>query len=193
MLSTIFYNIFYSMSNSGKKLRFKITVIGDGRVGKTSLIKKFTRGTFETDYVETIGAQFSKFDKEIDEDHVRLLFWDIAGQRDLDFLRPSFYRESDAAIIVYSLEENNLGRNSFKHIQNWHEDIKRFCGNIPIMLFANKIDLIDMDNLDHSEIREIVNEHYFLGYYITSAKTGQGVHEAFDAIIEKLYYKSQAI
>ena len=177
MLSTIFYNIFYSMSNSGKKLRFKITVIGDGRVGKTSLIKKFTRGTFETDYVETIGAQF----------------WDIAGQRDLDFLRPSFYRQSDAAIIVYSLEENTLGRNSFKHIQNWHEDIKRFCGNIPIMLFANKIDLIDMDNLDHSEIREIVNEHYFLGYYITSAKTGQGVHEAFDAIIEKLYYKSQAI
>ncbi len=177
------------MSKSGKKLRYKITVIGDGRVGKTSLIKKFTLGTFETDYVETIGAQFSKFDKEIDEDHIRLLFWDIAGQRDLDFLRPSFYRESDAAIIVYSLEENELGRNSFKHIKNWHDDIKRFCGNIPITLFANKVDLINIDSIDNSGIQEIVAKFNFLNYYITSAKTGQGVHEAFDAIIKKLYRK----
>jgi len=92
MLSTIFYNIFYLMSNSGKKLRFKVTIIGDGRVGKTSLIKKFTLGTFETDYVETIGAQFSKYDKNIDGDNIRLLFWDIAGQRDFDFLRPSFFQ-----------------------------------------------------------------------------------------------------
>jgi Ras-related protein Rab-6A len=175
------------MSNSGKKLRFKITLIGDGRVGKTSLIKKFTLGTFETDYVETIGAQFSKFDKQIDEDHIRLIFWDIAGQRDLDFLRPSFYRDSDAAIIVYSLEENELGRNSFNHIKNWCEDITHFCGNIPIVLFANKIDLIDLSNLDHSKIQKIVDDHSFIGYYTTSAKTGQGVYEAFDAIIKKLY------
>ena len=190
MLSTIFYTIFYFMSNSGKKLRFKITVIGDGRVGKTSLIKKFTLGAFETDYLETIGAQFSKYDKDIDGDNIRLLFWDIAGQRDFDFLRPSFYRESDATIIVSSLEENDLGRNSFDHISNWYEDVKRFCGDIPIVLFVNKIDLIDKDYLDHSEIQKISNELNFLGYYITSAKTGVGVHEAFNAIIEKLYHKS---
>jgi small GTP-binding protein len=179
------------MSNSGKKLRFKITVIGDGRVGKTSLIKKFTLGSFETDYVETIGAQFSKFDKKIGEDQIRLLFWDIAGQRDLDFLRPSFYRESNAAIIVYSLERNDVGRNSFNHIQSWQEEIKRFCGNIPTVLFANKVDLIDIDELDQSNIQNIVNELKFLKYFLTSAKTGEGVQEAFDAIIEKLYYKSK--
>jgi small GTP-binding protein len=177
------------MSNSGKKLRFKITLIGDGRVGKTSLIQKFTLGAFETDYIETIGAQFSKFDKQIDRDHIRLLFWDIAGQRDLDFLRPSFYRDSDAAIIVYSLEENDLGRNSFKHIKNWHEDIKQFCGSIPIVLFANKVDLIGINNLDHPKIQKFVDEHNFIGYYVTSAKTGQGVHESFNKIIEILYHK----
>jgi small GTP-binding protein len=180
------------MSNSRKKLRYKITVIGDGRVGKTSLIKKFTLGTFETDYVETIGAQFSKFDKEIDKDHIRLIFWDIAGQRELDFLRPSFYRDSDAAIIVYSLEENDLGRNSFKHIKNWHEDIKRFCGNIPTVLWANKEDLIDLDNLDKTKIQKKVNKYNFIRCYITSAKTGQGVQKAFESIIEKLYLKSQS-
>ncbi|MFX1303160.1 MAG: Rab family GTPase [Promethearchaeota archaeon] len=181
------------MSSSGKKLKFKVTVIGDGRVGKTSLIKKFTLGTFETDYVETIGAQFSKYDKEINSDNIRLIFWDIAGQRDFDFLRPSFYRESNAAIIVYSLEENQLGKRSFEHITDWHQDIKQFCGDIPIVLFANKIDLIDESNLEHSEIQNIANKFSFLGYYITSAKTGQGVYQAFNAIIEELYYKSKAI
>jgi len=64
------------MGNSGKKLKFKITVIGDGRVGKTSLIKKFTLGTFETNYVETIGAQFSKFDKEIEKLGYKVIYSD---------------------------------------------------------------------------------------------------------------------
>ncbi|MFX1501867.1 MAG: Rab family GTPase [Promethearchaeota archaeon] len=177
------------MSNSGKKLKFKITVIGDGRVGKTSLIKKFTLGTFETDYVETIGAQFSKFERQIDGDHIWLIFWDIAGQRDLDFLRPSFYRDSDAAIIVYSLEENELGRNSIRHVKDWNEDIKHFCGNIPIMLFANKVDLIDTDHIDQPKIEEMMNNFNFIGYYVTSAKTGQGIHEAFNKIIQNLYHK----
>ena len=113
-----------------RKFRYKITVVGDVRVGKTSLITKYTLGTFETDYVETIGAQFSKYDKEIEGDHIRLLFWDIAGQRDFDFLRPSFYRDSNAAIVVYSLEENRLGQLSFKNIKIWKDDVKQFCGNI---------------------------------------------------------------
>jgi len=175
------------MGNSGKKLRFKITVIGDGRVGKTSLIKKFTLGTFETDYVETIGAQFSNYEKDIKGDNVRLIFWDIAGQREFDFLRPSFYRESNAAIIVYSLEENELGERSFRHIIDWHNEIKKYCGDIPIVIFANKIDLVDENTLDHSEIQNLVDEQNFLGYYLTSAKTGDGVFNAFSAIIDKLY------
>jgi len=178
------------MSTSGKKLRYKITIIGDGRVGKTSLISKYTLGAFDTDYIETIGAQFSKYDKEIDGDNIRLLFWDIAGQDSFDFLRPSFYRESDAAIIVYSLEKNQLGSRSFKNITNWHREVKQFCGEIPIVLFANKIDLIDEDKIELSEIEQIASENEFLGYYITSAKTGKGVHKAFNAIIEKLYNKS---
>ncbi|MFX1480664.1 MAG: Rab family GTPase [Promethearchaeota archaeon] len=176
------------MRNSGKKLRFKITVIGDGRVGKTSLIKKFTLGTFETDYVETIGAQFSNYEKNIKSDNIRLIFWDIAGQREFDFLRPSFYRESNAAIIVYSLEENELGEGSFRHIVNWHNEIKNYCGDIPIVVFANKVDLVDERTLDHTEIRDLVEKQNFLGYYLTSAKTGKGVFDAFNTIIEKLYY-----
>ena len=173
------------------KFRFKISVIGDGQVGKTSLIKKFTQGSFEKDYIKTIGAQFSKYEKEIEGDEIRLIFWDIAGQDDFLFLRPSFYKESGAAIIVYSLEENELGKRSFEHIVNWYENIKKFCGDIPIILFANKLDLVEEDNLDVSLIQDLVKLHGFLGYYLTSAKTGEGVHEAFNTLIDKLYSKSK--
>ena len=152
------------MNESGKKFRYKITVVGDVRVGKTSLISKYTLGTFEMDYVETIGAQFSKYDKDINGDNIRLLFWDIAGQRDFDFLRPSFYRDTNAAIIVYSLEENKLGELSLQNIQNWNQEIKQFCGNVPTVLFANKVDLIEEDNLDHSLIQNITNQYGFLNY-----------------------------
>ncbi|MFX1378735.1 MAG: Rab family GTPase [Promethearchaeota archaeon] len=181
------------MSGSGAKFNFKITVVGDGRVGKTSLIKKFTQGGFQEDYIKTIGAQFSVFLKEINDDDIKLLFWDIAGQDDFNFLRPSFFKNSRAAIIVYSLEENDLGEESFNHISNWYNDIIQFCGKIPVVLFANKVDLIDENSLDTSIIQKIVNKHKFLDYYITSAKTGKGVVDAFNAIINVLYEKYKAL
>ena len=177
------------MSSPSVKFNFKIIVVGDGSVGKTSLIKKFTQGGFETDYIKTIGAQFSEYDVELNKDRVRLLFWDIAGQDDFLFLRPSFYRESRAAVIVYSLEENDIGLQSLKHVTDWHDDIKKYCRDIAIVVFANKVDLIIEDNIDKTEIERIVEDRDFLGYYLTSAKTGQGVHEAFNAIIKNLYDK----
>jgi len=178
------------MSNS-EEFVFKICVLGDGAVGKTSLIKKFTKGTFEMDYIKTVGAQFSRFNKKINEDIIILIFWDISGQDDFNFLQPLFYRESKACIIVYSLEENDLGNESFKHIENWHNELKKYCGNIPVVLFANKVDLVEENDLDISKIQSIVNKQNLLSYYLTSAKTGQGVIDAFNAIINELYYKSK--
>ncbi|MFX0036669.1 MAG: Rab family GTPase [Candidatus Hermodarchaeota archaeon] len=181
------------MNDIGSKFIFKITLVGDGRVGKTSLIKKFTRGSFQKDYIKTIGAQFSIYDKEIDQDKIRLMFWDIAGQDDFNFARPSFFKNSKAAIIVYSLEENDLGKESFYHIPKWHEDIINFCGDVPVVLFANKVDLIDENDLNETFIQKISNDRKFFGYFITSAKTGQGVIEAFNNIINELYHKSKTL
>ncbi|MFW9865132.1 MAG: Rab family GTPase [Candidatus Thorarchaeota archaeon] len=180
-------------NDSGRKFRFKITVIGDGKVGKTSLIKRFTQGSFQRDYVKTIGAQFSAFDKEIEGDKIRLLFWDIAGQDTFHFLRPRFFKNSRAAIIVYSLEPNKFGEESFDHIGIWHDDIEKYCGEIPIVIFCNKSDLIDENSLDTSKVENLVKENNFLGYYITSAETGKGVIEAFNALIENLYRKFKGL
>ena len=164
---------------------FKITVIGDGAVGKTSLIKKYTQGSFQKDYIKTLGAQFSKYDEEIGRDNCKLFFWDIAGQREFDFMRPTFYKGSKAAIIVFS----HTDENSYNHITDWHEDIKKYTGDLPIVLFGNKTDLIDEDDLEDDKVIKIVEDRNFLGYYKTSAKTGSGVYEAFQAIIKTLYNK----
>jgi len=164
---------------------FKITVIGDGAVGKTSLIKKYTQGSFQKDYIKTLGAQFSKYDEEMGRDNCKLFFWDIAGQREFDFMRPTFYKGSKAAIIVFS----HTDEDSFNHIMDWHEDIKKYTGDLPIVLFGNKTDLIDEDDLEDDKIIKIVEDRNFLGYYKTSAKTGSGVYEAFQAIIKTLYNK----
>jgi small GTP-binding protein len=178
------------MSEEGEKgFVFKITVIGDGAVGKTSLIKKYTQGSFQKDYIKTLGAQFSKYDEEIEGDNCKLFFWDIAGQEEFNFMRPTFYKGSKAAIIVFSVEQNEHGKTSFDSIANWHDDIIKHCGELPIVLFGNKSDLVDEGALDKDKINNLVKDREFLDFHLTSAKSGQGVYEGFQSIIKDLYNK----
>lgn len=114
-----------------------------------------------------------------------MFFWDIAGQREFDFMRPTFYKGSKAAIIVFS----HTDEESFKKIPEWHDDIKNHVGDLPIVLFGNKIDLVEDDDTNDKKIQEIIKERGFLAYFKTSAKTGTGVYEAFQAIIKNLYNK----
>ena len=171
------------------KYKFKIVFIGDGYVGKTSLIRRFTQKSFEKQYIKTIGAQFSFHDKKVDDNEVRSIFYDIAGQDAFIFMRKMFFKDSKAAVIVYSLGDGDKGKESFKNIKAWYTDVLKFCGSIPIAVIANKVDLSYENVVDIIDIREIINEKEFLGYYVTSAKTGQGVKDAFNSIIEGVYYK----
>ncbi|MHA2339900.1 MAG: Rab family GTPase [Candidatus Hodarchaeales archaeon] len=176
--------------DTSRKFRYKVTIVGDGRVGKTTLIMKYTQGSFKKEYIKTLGAQFYTYDKEINKDKIRLMFWDIAGQDKFHFLQLNFFKNSKAAIIVYSLEENKFGRESFNHITYWYKLLTKYCGEIPIVIFANKVDLVDESKIDDSSIQDIVKKNSFLGYYLTSAKTGKGVTHAFNAIIEALNDKN---
>ena len=100
-------------------------------------------------------------------------------------MRPTFYKGSKAAIIVFS----HIDEDSFNNITTWHEDIKKYTGDLPIVLFGNKTDLVNKEDLDDEKVKKLVKEKNFLGYYKTSAKTGSGVYKAFQAIIKELYYK----
>ena len=177
------------MNEKPLKFVFKITTIGDASVGKTSLIKKFTQGSFQEDYISTIGAQFSIFDEKINGDECKLFFWDIAGQDEFEVLRTSFYEFSKAAIIVYSMEDNDIGKKSFNNITRWYDEIKKHCGEIPVIVFANKVDLIDESQIEEIKLQNLIKERKFLGVYRTSAKTGVGVTKAFQKIIRELHTK----
>ncbi len=175
---------------------FKITVVGDGAVGKTSLIQRFTEGEFNEEYIMTLGAQFTKFTEEVDGVPCELFIWDIAGQDTFKKLRQSFYKGSKAAIIVFSHEDNKHGEESFKNIGTWYDDITKNAKGIPIVLFGNKIDLIDRESLNKSDktssnsnVDNLKKKYTFDGYYLTSALTGEGVTDAFRELIRKLYDK----
>ncbi|MHA2260728.1 MAG: Rab family GTPase [Promethearchaeota archaeon] len=172
-----------------RKYGFKISVIGDSQVGKTSLMRKFTNSPFDRAYDKTLGVKVSLLDNEIEGNIIRLQFWDIAGGKEYHFLRPSFYRNSIGAIIVFSLEDNELGKESFNRIPEWHREITKNCGEIPVYIFANKVDLVEENKLDESNIKNLVEENNLRGYYLTSAISGNSFIELFKGISEDLFQR----
>jgi small GTP-binding protein len=178
-----------SLEVGTNKYVFKIVVIGDAAVGKTSLIQKFTKGLFNNNYIETIGAQLSSYEQKIERDICQLFFWDIAGHDPFHFLRPAFYKGAKAAIIVYSLEKSNHGKKSLEHVDEWHDDIRTHCGDMPVILLGNKVDLINEHESKEKSVLKLVEKRGFIGYYKTSAKTGEGVILAFQTLIKELYNK----
>lgn len=181
------------MSDDEKGYGFKITVIGDGAVGKTSLIRKYTQGSFQNEYISTLGTQFSKFEEVIDGEKVELFLWDIAGQDSFQALRQRFYTGNSGAIIVFSHAPEQS--DSYDHVSRWLDDLKKHCGSIPIVLFGNKVDLIDEGGLNSdpgkltsdANVEQFAKDNRFIGYYKTSALTGQGVTDAFKVLVRKLY------
>ena len=184
------------MSEDDRGYVFKITVVGDGAVGKSSLIQRFTEGDFNEDYIMTLGAQFTKHETELQGIPIELVFWDIAGQESFAQLRKGFYKGSRACIVVFSHEDTAHGNDSFVNMSKWLDDLKKNCGFLPVIIFGNKIDLVPGiqdkvkdDNYPKSnkKIKEMMKGWNFLGYYLTSALSGVGVKEAFTVLSEKLY------
>jgi len=183
------------MSTGEKEYKFKITVVGDPAVGKTTLVKKYTTGSFQKDYISTLGAQFSNYEEKIEGKQVRLFIWDIAGQETFEMMRRKFYNGSSGAIIVFSHAPEEL--KSYDHIEKWFNELKKYCRDIPIALFGNKVDLINENELISNRdkvssdfnVGKFVNKHNIIEYFKTSALTGQGVIEAFQKLVRVLYFK----
>jgi small GTP-binding protein len=176
------------------EIKHKIVVIGAPAVGKTSLVRKYTKGEFQKEYISTLGAQFSRYEEIIENNTIELIIWDIAGQEAWETMRTKFYKGSSAGIVVFSHDTKE--QQSISEIDKWISELKSNCGDIPVMLFGNKIDLIDLDELEKNDkligsdfnIEQLITKHKFLGYYKTSALTGEGVKDAFQSLVHKLYY-----
>jgi small GTP-binding protein len=171
----------------------KIVVIGEPGAGKTSLISKYTKGIFNQDYIKTVGAQFSKYDKLVgDRQEIlfKLMFWDIAGQDQYSFMRPTFYNGAVGCIIVFDLTRSS----TLDAVIKWHEDVKKYCGELPTILFGNKLDLVTNPvPYNKEKLDEILEQLKINNFYTTSAKTGINVIDAFDSLINILFEQKKKL
>jgi len=106
--------------------KFKIVVVGDFAVGKTTLIINFTEKTFRGMYVPTVGVQFTKKNINIDGNEVELTMWDIAGQDKFAKVRKTFYENAAGFMIVYDLTR----KQTLENIKNWYYDVVEHTGRI---------------------------------------------------------------
>ncbi|MHA1264221.1 MAG: Rab family GTPase [Candidatus Helarchaeota archaeon] len=160
---------------------YKITVVGNGGVGKTTLIIRYTEKRFRESYIPTIGVQWTVKNLRHKGYDVILTLWDIAGQEEFKKIRSKFYEGSDASIIVFDITDLS----SFNQVEMWLKEVRQFCGNIPYILLGNKIDLEEDRKVTKELIQSLIKRHH-LPYFETSAKTGENVIDMFNAIIEKL-------
>ena len=177
---------------------FKVAICGDGAVGKTSLINRFVEGTFTKEYLVTLGVEITKYGREVRGDAVNLILWDLAGQDQFSKVRERFFSGTSAAILVFSHEQNEEGERSFQHLQKWLDHIRENCGDIPIILLGNKIDLLDenlqLDNnyaKSNGNLKKLANDSGILDYFPTSALTGEGVMSSFRIITHELHRLSK--
>jgi small GTP-binding protein len=158
----------------GKEFTWKIVVLGDPSVGKTSLVTYYTQRSFKDFYLPTLGANFSIKDVELDSNiHVKVYVWDIAGQTKFASIRRMFYEKAVAAIFVFDV----TNKATFNGIEAWKADLVESLGpEFPCALVANKTDL---ERVVTSEEGFEKASDLAMSYFETSAKTGVGVDDAF--------------
>jgi GTP-binding nuclear protein Ran len=159
--------------------KFKLILVGDGGVGKTTFVKRHRTGEFEKKYVATMGVEVHPLKFHTNLGSVVFNCWDTAGQEKFGGLRDGYYIGGQAAIIMFDV----TGRVTYKSVPHWYKDLVRVCENIPIVLVGNKVD---------SKERKVKPRdiHFHrkknLQYYDISAKSNYNFEKPFLYIAQKL-------
>ncbi|MHA1911421.1 MAG: Rab family GTPase [Candidatus Kariarchaeaceae archaeon] len=165
------------------KYTLKITLLGDGEVGKTSLRQRFMGARFPKEYLITIGADFSITEKIIDDARILYQVWDLAGQPSFKKVRELYYRGCYGALIVFDVTK----KESLNSVEEWADELWTNNGreNVPIVLLGNKSDLEsaipEEKILEKVEALSVITREYGyeVPYMSTSALKGDNVDEAF--------------
>jgi len=174
---------------------YKVVVVGDGGVGKTSMVLRYCENSFKENYIMTIGSNFSTKQVDLEEYPnflVKLQIWDLAGQKHFSFVRPPFYRGAGGIIYVFDLTR----RSSFQNILEWKSEVEKVIGNgKQSVLVGNKIDLAEQGNREVGEgdgeaLKDEINA---FGYYETSAKEDVLVNPVFKDITLAILKNTQKI
>jgi len=166
-----------------KSFQFKLVLLGDSAVGKSSLVLRFVKKQFYEYQESTIGAAFLTQTVNVKDYTVKFEIWDTAGQERYHSLAPMYYRGAAAAIIVYDL----TNRPSFVRAKTWVKELQKQQGNpnIVIALAGNKNDLLDKRQVEAEDAKSYADENG-LFFLETSAKTDNNVTTLFEAIALKL-------
>jgi len=171
---------------------FKTMVIGEGAVGKTALVNRFTTGQFEKDYKTTIGSQFAVKLTHISPPEsqyatgIKIQAWDVAGQARFKAVRKMYYSGAAGVILVFDVTR----RRSFSELVKWVEESDESVGGrVPMVCVGNKIDLPDRA-VSSEEARQWAESQGFV-YMESSAKTGEGVADMFTILAELMWNEAK--
>jgi len=164
----------------------KVLILGDGAVGKTSLIRRFVVDKFSDEYITTIGTKTTKKDLLLDlegkEWNVSLLIWDVLGQKGYTEVQTSAFQGAKGVILVYDVSRPET-RGSL--VDYWIPRVWKVVGRLPMVVFANKSDLATDRSAEEAQLASLC-ELYGCTGHLTSAKSGGGVEDAFRALGEQL-------
>ena len=178
------------MTNTEQRvMKKKVCLIGDSRVGKTSLIKRFVNDEFDDKYIATIGAKISKKDVKVDlkvndteyQVAITLTIWDLIGHRDREYwsLLKRYYLNTDGALFVCDL----TSKQTLENLKEWIASLFNTIGVVPFIIMANKSDLSDKTQISEKDLIDF-SKLFNSDFYCTSAKTGTNVNLSFQRLGE---------
>lgn len=174
------------MSDEVKEFVFKIVVLGDAAVGKTSLINQYIERSFEEDYKPTLGANIIRKDVFVEEINasVRLIMWDLAGQEKYNVIRSMYFQGCVGALLVYDVTRHS----TFETINSkWLKDFKKYVKKEgTYILIGNKIDLTDQRMVSTEDGINFAKKINASDYIETSAKSGENAEKAFENLVHQV-------
>ncbi|CAD7934860.1 unnamed protein product [Amoebophrya sp. A120] len=152
----------------------KVIVVGNGQVGKTSMITKFAKGVFTDNYKKTLAVDFLEKRLVVANEEITFLLWDTAGQEEYDAITRGYYRGAGCCIIAFSTTD----RDSFDAVESWFHKVREECGNIVVVLAQNKVDLIEQAVMTPAEVEGLATR-LGLKLYRLCVKDNLNVTEIF--------------
>ncbi len=166
-------------------LKAKVLLLGDGAVGKTTLIRRFVVDRYSDEYITTVGTKVTRKDvtvgREPDQFEVIMQIWDVLGQRGYGGVQEVAVKGAQGVLFVYDLTREDTRRSVEEY---WMPMVWRLAGRIPMVLVGNKVDLVE-DRIRPEEYAYYLSQKYDTAALITSAKTGEHVEDAFHRLAEK--------
>jgi small GTP-binding protein len=160
---------------SGKELTFKVILIGDSGVGKTSLVFRYATSAFQTDLIPTMGVNIVAKELAIENKVVTLIIWDVGAQEVYPPVRKKYYSGAQVIGLVYDVTRLQ----TLQNIRGWLDDVTGYLGSyVPIILIGNKTDLPSRA-VSNEQGQELAKEIHS-AFVETSAKTGENVRSLFE-------------